>query len=315
MRGACWFCHDDDLEEVPPCRDVAASSTASDLVVRVRRLERIVEQIGSVLVPQIMKGDVDEFVGEHIGAVPVPQIWEPIGEVVQLSPQERAQNCTPEQIVDSLVSQLLEAHVDVLLKPQERVQNRTPEQTAVFPVPQIVEERVQNRTQEQISGSPVPQTMEAVMEVFPQERVQNLLPEQIMDFPVPQNMEDVEGVVRATPQERARFTGNVFTVRHHRGDQACAVDTVGLNIKGLVKFNMPRSGDVMVPALHMEVPSLHEAVTRFFEQHADEDGQLSWDTLYASLPPELARNLRRRAQELSALEEEDEEQGEILASS
>ena len=88
---------------------------------------------------------------------------------------------------------------------------------------------------------------------------------------------------------------------------------------------MPRPGDVMVPALHMEVPSLHEAVTRFFEQHAGEDGQLSWDTLYASLPPELARNLRRRAQELYALEEEeeeeeqdeeeDEEQGEILASS
>ena len=30
--------------------------------------------------------------GEQIGAVPVPQIWEPIGEVVQLSPQERVQN-------------------------------------------------------------------------------------------------------------------------------------------------------------------------------------------------------------------------------
>ena len=112
-------------------------------------------------------------------------------------------------------------------------------------------------------------------------------------------------------------TGKVFTVdmRHHRGDLACPVDTVGLNIKGLVKFNMPRPGDVMVPALHMEVPSLHEAVTRFFEQHGDEDGQMSWDTLFASLPPELARNLRRRAQELTALEEEEEEQGEILASS
>ena len=68
-------------------------------------------------------------------------------------------------------------------------------------------------------------------------------------------------------------------MRHHRGDQACPVDTVGLNIKGLVKFNLPRPGDVMVPALHMEVPSLHEAVARFFERHGDEDGQLSWDTL------------------------------------
>ena len=61
-------------------------------------------------------------------------------------------------------------------------------------------------------------------------------------------------------------------MRHHRGDQACPVDTVGLNIKCLDKNNMPRPGDVMVPALHMEVSSLHEAVTRFFEQHALEDG-------------------------------------------
>ena len=70
------------------CRDDAA--TASELVVRIRRLERIVEQIGGVLVPQIMKVDVDGFqqnsVGEQIGAVPVPQIWEPIGEGVQLAP-------------------------------------------------------------------------------------------------------------------------------------------------------------------------------------------------------------------------------------
>ena len=27
MRDACWFAHDDDLEEDPPCRDVAATSS------------------------------------------------------------------------------------------------------------------------------------------------------------------------------------------------------------------------------------------------------------------------------------------------
>ena len=43
----------------------------------------------------------------------MPQIWEPIGEVVQLSPQERVQNCTLEQIMDSSVPQLLEAVVEV----------------------------------------------------------------------------------------------------------------------------------------------------------------------------------------------------------
>ena len=77
----------------------------------------------------------------------------------------------------------------------------------------------------------------------------------------------------------------------------------------------------MVPALHMEVPvpqideeiverplpSVHEAVRKFFEQHALEDELISWDTLDASLPPEFVRKLRE--------EEEDEEEGEILASS
>ena len=61
LHGRCWFGHDDDLEEDPPCREVAATScrdaaTASDLLVRVRRLERVVDQIGCVLVPQIKKG-------------------------------------------------------------------------------------------------------------------------------------------------------------------------------------------------------------------------------------------------------------------
>ena len=56
---------------------------------------------------------------------------------------------------------------------------------------------------------------------------------------------------------KVKCTGKVFTVkvRHHRGDQACAVDTVGLNIKGLNKYNIPQSGDVMVP-----VPQIQELV-------------------------------------------------------
>merc|ERR1712166_129547 len=43
-------------------------------------------------------------------------------------------------------------------------------------------------------------------------------------------------------------TGKVFTVEmhHQRAEQAKPGDNVGLNIKGLVKNNMPRSGDVMV---------------------------------------------------------------------
>merc|ERR1712098_756122 len=43
-------------------------------------------------------------------------------------------------------------------------------------------------------------------------------------------------------------TGKVFTVEmhHKRAEQALPGDNVGLNIKGLVKENMPRTGDVMI---------------------------------------------------------------------
>jgi len=43
-------------------------------------------------------------------------------------------------------------------------------------------------------------------------------------------------------------TGKVFTVEmhHKRVDQAAPGDNVGLNIKGLIKENMPRAGDVMI---------------------------------------------------------------------
>merc|ERR1712070_562518 len=42
--------------------------------------------------------------------------------------------------------------------------------------------------------------------------------------------------------------GKVFTVEmhHKRHDQGCPGDNIGMNIKGLDKQNMPRTGDVMV---------------------------------------------------------------------
>ena len=153
LHGSCWFEHDDDLEVDPPCRDVAATScrvvaaTASvELEGRVRRLERIVEQIGGV---------------------PVPQIWEPIVEGPHLVPLERVQNRTPEQIMDSPVPQILEAVL--------------PEPIMDSPVPQIMEdslpvfpqECVLHRTQEQIVGVLVPQITEDGLPIVPQERVHN----------------------------------------------------------------------------------------------------------------------------------------------
>ena len=370
LRDACWFGHDDDLEEV---RRLAALFP---------RLLRTGVRVGCACATD-HEGDVDGFhhrVGEQIGAVPVPQIWEPVGEVVQLSPQERVQNCTPEQIMDSSVPQLLEAVVEVT--PQERVLNRTQEQIVGVPVPQIMEdglpvvpqERVQNRTLEQIVGVPVPQITEDGLPVVPQERLQHRTPEQIVGFPVPQIvhvsvqnrtleqvsvstvpqiMEAVVEVFPPSPQERVqnrprklfvdvpvphimeqttgkvKCTGKVFTVLHHCDDQARTVDTLGFNIKGLDKYTMPRSGDVMVPALHMEepvpqiaediverpLPSVHEAVRRFFEQHALEDELVSWDSLEASLPPGFFGDSPAKAFEEEEEEEENEEEEEILASS
>ena len=50
---------------------------------------------------------------------------------------------------------------------------------------------------------------------------------------------------------KVKCTGKVFTVPHHRDDQACTLDTVGFHINGLDKFNLPRVGDVMVPPLQI----------------------------------------------------------------
>ena len=84
-------------------RDNAAP--ADGLMDRVPRLERIVEQIGSVLLPQNMKDIVkgvqhvpekraQNSVVEQIAGVPAPQIWEPS----RLIPQER-ENRTQEPVV------------------------------------------------------------------------------------------------------------------------------------------------------------------------------------------------------------------------
>ena len=116
---------------------------------------------------------------------------------------------------------------------------------------------------EQIADSPVPRVLEAVGEVVPS-TPQNRTQEQIMDFPVPRILEAAVEVVPSTPQEcvqnrtrklfvdvpvlhikekiaeKVKCTGKVFTVPHHRDDHACTLDTVGLHIKGLDKFNLPR---------------------------------------------------------------------------
>ena len=245
---------------------------------------------------------------EKIGGVPVPQIWEPIVDGPHFIPRERVQNRTPEQIVGVPVPQILEDGLHLVS--QEHVLNRTREQLVDVPVPQIMEAAVENRVGEQIVDSPVLQFIKEDIEIMfsaPQDNVQN------------PNVEVYAGRVRAPPQERVqnRFskpvmdvplpqikqgavsTGKVFTVklRHHRYDHACS-DYVGF-IKGLDKHNMPRSGDVMVPALQIQGHLVPRHGSTALSGAACVLGVLkrerSWE---ASLPPEMLRELQEARRKL-----------------
>ena len=100
-RRCCFFGHSPEdvaaeseveRDHLTPCRDDAA--TALDVLMeRVTRLERVVEQIVGVPLPQIMKEIVDgmqhipeervqNFVTEQIGSVPVPWIIEHFGRSI-----------------------------------------------------------------------------------------------------------------------------------------------------------------------------------------------------------------------------------------
>ena len=155
---------------------------------------------------------VRNSVVEHIGGVPMSQIWEPIVEVTHHVPQERVQDRTPEQFVDIPVPRIVERADEVVrVTPWERVQNLTLEHIVDVPVPQIMkaavevvhapQECVQSRTPEQIVDEPVRPVMEAALDVVhaPWECVQNRTREQIVDVPVPHIKED--GLL-LVPQER-----------------------------------------------------------------------------------------------------------------
>ena len=172
-RRCCFFGH--SPEEVAAeskvgrghpvlSRDVAVTASLDELVVRVARLERVVEQIAGAPVPQTLG--------------------------------ERVQNRTPEQILDSSMPQIMENSLPFV--PQEHVQNRVPEQAVGVLVPQITEdglpgvpqERLQNRTLVQTVGVLVPQITEDGLPIVPQERVHNRVAEQIVGVLVPYITED-----------------------------------------------------------------------------------------------------------------------------
>ena len=113
--------------------------------------------------------------------------------------------------------------------------------------------------------SVVPQTTEKngqVDQSVPPERIQERHGDQIVEVPVPliteKNVNDVFGLPQERVQNRATYTGKVFTVCH------CTVDNVGF-VKGLDKYNMVGPGDVMVP-----VPQINQG-TVAVSQHAPQE--------------------------------------------
>ena len=224
--GRYWFGHD-DLEEDPPCRDVAASSCRVDaataslgLAGRVRRLERIVEQIGGLLVPQALKGDVDGLVGEQIGgtywrscsALSTGARAEPYagagygflyasdrgGQLAVRAIGARAKIASRSRLWVSSCLRSRRTACRVYLRSVCRIvcwwilwvsSCLRSRRTALPIVPQ---ERVLNRVAEQISGVLVPQITEDGLPTVPQECVQNRTPEQlVVDVAVPQIMEAI----------------------------------------------------------------------------------------------------------------------------
>ena len=128
----CWFGHDDDLEEVSPCRDVAATSTLplrtgmpvfvgseAESVVPVKQVtEEIVDFVGQwekIVDAPVLLRSLDVELGDR-----VLQVLEQIVEVLKV---------LPEQIASELKGWGYE----------ERISERSGEQQTVdLPVPQVI---------------------------------------------------------------------------------------------------------------------------------------------------------------------------------
>ena len=90
------FRHDDeeDVEEVPLCRDVAASACYFGLVLAqikelVSRIQGLLDKVVDVPVPKVT-GEIPVFVG----------VWEEIAEAIQLVPEMQVFQSIQEQIVE-----------------------------------------------------------------------------------------------------------------------------------------------------------------------------------------------------------------------
>ena len=218
---------------VPPITEAAVE------VVREKPLERVQNRTQQPIVnspvPQFMEAAVENCVVEQIAVTPVPQFME-------------------EQLVDVQVPQIMEAAVE----------NRFPEQIVNSPVPQFMEVAVENCVGEQIVDVPVPQLMETIVKFYCLRHSyacsiarwsRSWIPclgswRQLRELCVLHHRSACRIVLGSSslmfqcPTSWSKLPGRssalekVFTVLHHRDDQACS-DNVGF-IKGLDQHNMPR---------------------------------------------------------------------------
>ena len=228
--------------------DVPVPKVTGEIPVFVGVWEEIVDAIQLVPQEQVfqsIRGQIVDGTERVVEQIVVPRS----------TPQERVQNLTQEQIMDFPVSQILE-------RVQNRTQDQiavspVPQimEAVVEVLPSTPQECVPNPIVEQIGGVPVPQIKKGIVECMqhvPQERMQHRVVGQIGNVPVPHITEDIVDGMHHVPHERVpqprkklvfldwprrpasqpntgkvKCTGKVFTVkmRHHHGDQACAVDT------------------------------------------------------------------------------------------
>ena len=213
---------------------VPVSHTMEDglpVVPQERVLHRTQEQIVDVLVPQIVEERVHDCTQEQLADSLVPPIME---AVLPSTPQERVQNLTQALMQScSFVRQIMEEIGDGV---QQVPSKRMPERHGDCNIKGLDK---YNMPCAGVVPDIVPTGFVRVADVF---------------RPLPQGPKRVF-VDSAPPHTASKpYTGKVFTVEmpHQHVHQAYPGDSVVFNIKGLDKHNMPRSGDVMVPALQIQ---------------------------------------------------------------
>ena len=171
-----WFRHDDeeDVEEVPLCRDVAASACSFGLVLTqikelVSRSQGLFDQMVDVPVPKVT-GEIPVFVG----------VWEETTEAIQLVLEEQVFQSIREQVVDGT-----ERVVEQVVIPRLQMSGRVVEQIVI---PHAQEsERVVEQIVPVLSFQQFEEDGVDVAQFIPQERMQCTV-EQIVGVTVLQIM-------------------------------------------------------------------------------------------------------------------------------